>query len=510
MINVNKPRYISELIDDDYKKWENEFVIFDAPTNTGKTYFTLNILSQYALKKKRKVLYLCNRSQLRKDIERAVQNLKYTHVTVLSYQTLQQCLLNGDEFVDYGYIIFDEVHYFISDSFNGYTDVAYQFLMQQTNNVCLLMSATAITLFNSLLMTRKVRRERYYSIEKDYSFVQHVYLYNGKALPQIIDSILEENPTDKVLVFCNAGRRLIEMHSIYKEMADYFCSTQNCKQKELLEICTEQPIQHISDVLITFNKRILFTTKVLDNGIDLKDESIKHIITEIFDIDSMIQSLGRKRSLHLGDTCNLYIKEYTPQGIRCFQNNIQRQLGPVQLLKDSPEEFLKEYGGGKNRKNLKDLECLNIKFEMELHNGVVGGVDINEMRYQKLLFDYEVVSQMEEYGYFTSISIWLGSKLNSKMERLEVSPMQKNMFLEYLESINDKRLFRDDRTVLKAEFEKIGLKDRTMGIHTLNGKLKDKKYPYRIFRTKDQRKLLDDGSPNPNIKKWYWTIKKIE
>lgn len=35
----------------------------------------------------------------------------------------------------------------------------------------------------------------------------------------------------------------------------------------------------------SFDCRILFTTKVLDNGVNLKDRAIKHIIIEQADID---------------------------------------------------------------------------------------------------------------------------------------------------------------------------------------------------------------------------------
>ena len=42
----NKIKYISEVIQDDYKNWNNEMIAFDAPTSSGKTYFVLNILCE--------------------------------------------------------------------------------------------------------------------------------------------------------------------------------------------------------------------------------------------------------------------------------------------------------------------------------------------------------------------------------------------------------------------------------------------------------------------------------
>lgn len=55
-----------------------------------------------------------------------------------------------------------------------------------------------------------------------------------------------------------------------------------------------------------FGCRILFTTRVSDNGINLTDKDIKHIIIETTDIVEFMQCLGRKRSQDENDTINLY------------------------------------------------------------------------------------------------------------------------------------------------------------------------------------------------------------
>lgn len=51
---------------------------------------------------------------------------------------------------------------------------------------------------------------------------------------------------------------------------------------------------------------MLFTTKVLDNGVNLKDKAIKHIIIEQSDMVEFIQCLGRKRVQSPDDTITLY------------------------------------------------------------------------------------------------------------------------------------------------------------------------------------------------------------
>ena len=66
-----------------------------------------------------------------------------------------------------------------------------------------------------------------------------------------------------------------------------------------------------------FNFKVLITTSVLDNGINLKDSLIKHIVIETCNKTSFIQMLGRIRRENITDKLNLYIKNYTK---KCFPN----------------------------------------------------------------------------------------------------------------------------------------------------------------------------------------------
>lgn len=508
---IQKPRYISEVIGDRYKEWDNEFIIFDSPTAAGKTYFILNVLSPYAKLSGKRILYLCNRKKLRIEIQEKVRKLPYKNVEVMAYQTLQRMIIKDNEPKGYDYIAFDEIHYLTSDSFNEYTDVAYQYLMKQKDNVCVLMSATAKSFFRMLLSKKKVKKKHYYTIEKDYSYVKNVYFYKSKALTTLIDGILEKTTEEKILVFCNSEKRLIELYEIYKDKGDYYCSEDN-KNKKLIEICNPECIKCHSDDYITFDKQILFSTKVLDCGVDLKDASLKHIFTEIFDLESMVQSLGRKRSLNVEtDTCDFYIKEYTAQGITCFKNKVDAQLKPIRLLKKDEQLFNEVYG--KNRKILKKNKILYMNFGLKgnANNKIRtnGDIRINNMMFVKYNMDYQEINRMLATSYISIVCRWLGNDLTSKVKIMDVVPIERDLFLEYLENIIEKPLFKDEREELKHEFEKIGLKDRTMGINTLNGKLKDKKYPFIIFSEKDKRRILDDGKVNPNRDKRYWIVTRI-
>jgi hypothetical protein len=511
---------VTDLVKDDYKLWKNEFVIFDCGTGTGKTYFALNVLAPYARIKNKSVLYLCNRRKLREDIERKVKSIPFVTIQVWSYQTLQKKILSGKAIEQYDYIVADEIHYIFSDAmFNNYTDLAYDFLMKQVNrnNVVIYMSATAKSFFAMLVNKELVKQNRVYHTKKSYEYVDAVLFYKKESLTAIIDEILQISPKDKIVVFCNSTDRMIEMHDIYKNYADYYCA-EKTENNKLKKICNTDCINEYDKNYITFKKSILFTTKALDNGVDLKDSAIKHIFTELFDLDCMVQALGRKRSLsEEHDKCKYYIRIYPPKAINCFANKIKSQLEPILLLKSSEETFRAKYGN--NRDKIKKNKILYDHWYEDVGDAdnktlTNGKVCINEQRYIKYLLDNINIKKMQSLGYIPLACEWLGEELTKKIQILDIKPLEIDLFLEYIKSILNRPLYEKDQNDLKAEFTKIGLKDKKMGICTLNGRLQDDKYPFKIFNKddsskeyRDYKRKNSDGTENINYKKRYWIIK---
>lgn len=91
------------------------------------------------------------------------------------------------------------------------------------------------------------------------------------------------------------------------------------KKKKLLESKTFQEIVEND----SFPQRVLITTKVLDNGINLKDESLKHMAIGTFDETTFLQIVGRKRRTQQSDRLKLYLKNESEGTIqRQFKNHI--------------------------------------------------------------------------------------------------------------------------------------------------------------------------------------------
>lgn len=506
----------SELIGDVYKSWDNTRVILDGGTGTGKTYFTLNVLGKYAQQNNKIILYLCNRSKLKEQTYKDVKKLKlHSTVYVTTYQSLQNRIKHKEKLPHYDYIIADECHYFTNDAlFNEYTDLAYRYLKKQRDNVVIYISATAKVYFHWMKQKEMVVPEHYFLIPKDYSYVDKVYFYDKKYLIPQIDKILEEEQDSKIIVFCNSVKRMLELHEKYGNLAKYFAS-KNAKKVE--SICDEDCIYEHSDGTITFDKRILITTKVLDNGVNIKDTKVKHIFSEILDADSAIQALGRKRRTSEDDTCTFYLKNYSGQAIQGLINTNEYQLEPVMTYRIKYDEFLNKYG--QNRKRIRNNKIFYTKFSNDKDKN---NIAFNEMRLNKYLMDNTILGDMKEESYKSVMIGLIGYSLADKVEELEINIEEKDGFLEYLKSIEGKWLYSAERKEVVKRFEDIGVKLRRQGINTLNGALQDfyeNRYKCR-FRNKqidengnltkkslvDYRRTLEDGSINPMRNKAYWIL----
>ncbi len=510
-------KWITDVIDDDYKKWKGEKVILSAGTGCGKTTFCLEILAVYAKSVGRTMLYLCNRDRLKAQVEQDVRKLGCDNVTVTTYQCIQDKIIRKIPVERYDYILADECHYFTTDAlFNEYTDLAYNYTMNATDSVVVYMSATANVFFNHMLATKKVRKKNMYTVEKDYSYVNNLYVYKKKQLPAIIDRILAEEEGSKIVVFCNSESRMMEMYDIYRDRANYYCS-KHTKSIHLKEICSDEcfVVNEAFD-LYTFDKRILFTTSALDNGVNLKDRSIRHIFSELFDVDTMIQALGRKRSIDEDDTCDFYIKEFSPQAIQGMLNQNKYQLDPVRLYLKDYKKFCRLYGEEKSRDRLKKQEILHMYFT-EKNGKKRREIHCNMMRYNKYCMDNNILQQMKENGYIATVLNVLGEELSGKMERVDIYPPVADEFLEYLKCIEGKPLFAEEREELKTKIGEIGFKLRRLGINTFNGILADfyeNEYTKRFYNKDsrtgkylvDYRRVLSDGVENPNRNKQYWIL----
>ncbi len=508
-MNTTK-QYITDIINEDYKHWQAGLVLFAAAMNSGKTTFITKILAPYAGSRDKSILYLCNRSMLSNKVKMAVEEAGVSDiVTVATYQKIEDLLRSGEAPPDTDYIAADEVHYFTTDAqFNEYTDLSYDYIMAaKEQKVVILMSATADMMFRSLEDNGKVSTKNVYRIQPDYSYVDKLVFYTKGILPNLIDNILETEKDSKILVFVNDTNRMKEMHKLYRDQASFNCS-QNAK-KDLLRICDTNSIQNE-----TFETRILFTTSVADNGIDLKDDRIRHVFSELTDIDALVQSLGRKRPLGENDHCIFYVRKMTPQGISGKKKTADRNATKAGEYLEDPDAFV-------------STNCYNRQLYNQFRvfrPGYPGYITddkylimLNRMKYIKYQMERIYYARIENLGYIQTVITALDTKYFAP---ITTNLSEKNcpageLFLEKLRKYEGKKLYvcngqHKSIQQLFREDPHVGLKIKgdSPNIQTINGVMDQKcrDYSPRFESHKDWNRKLPNDEPNPYYGKKYWIL----
>lgn len=488
---------VSDLIKlEDIKQWNLKDVItITAGCGTGKSYFIKNVLYDYAKESGYKILFLVHRSNCKNQFEEEIIcDNKTDVIDITTYQSIESTILSKKE-IDldkYTYIIADEYQYFCDDAtFNKNSDVSLNEILN-SNTIKIFMSATDGLIKNYLKMKKKIEVTEY-EIPSTFDFIRSLSFFDKQDMMfEIAEECLENN--DKCIFFIQSAKLAYELYSKFKNNAIFNCSKSN---KEYYKHVDEQAIM---DILKNqkFDKNMLITTCAMDAGVNILDLELSHIICDVFDVNTLLQCIGRKRIVQEGDGFHLYIKSISNKQLGGIKTSTEKRLKKAEFLLDfGTEVYIRSY-----YKNTNDYS--NI-----IYDDVVDGQcvkKVNELIYYKYKHTMLTIDNMiskGDYGYNKYFADLFG------IERYRVLEEEKKSddLCSYLDSIVGKKLFKEEQKELKEMFNKAGLKDRTMGINTLRGKLLDEKLPY-IIDVPD-RKSYRDKDGKVKKEKSHWMIKKI-
>lgn len=160
---------------------------------------------------------------------------------------------------------------------------------------------------------------RIYSMPRSYDSVHPVYYLE---MEEIVDSIFKSAPDEKWLIFVDskAQGRDLEKTLLLKGIDSVFIeSNSKRRRKDSVERQAYEKIVKEKQ----FTQRVLISTSVLDNGIDIADDQVKHVVIELFDETTFLQMLGRRRFPSEDNPINLYIKAFTYGALKQrFSRNI--------------------------------------------------------------------------------------------------------------------------------------------------------------------------------------------
>lgn len=230
LVVAESKQYVSDLIGESYKHWENGRVILDCGTGRGKNEFIIRKLAGWLVDRtlngegKDSILYLCPlnslhaemiRRRLKAEIddmgEEAAAELRlYEDVLkVQTYQYMEKCCRNNsgklEEYLQGSkYIVADECHYFTDfATYNINTCLSMEELQRtEKDHVVIYMSATGGQIYEMLNAVSQTPSERIYTLPQDYRHITQMYFYARENLVMM----LEDLPTDeKAVVFVSSG-----------------------------------------------------------------------------------------------------------------------------------------------------------------------------------------------------------------------------------------------------------------------------------------------------------------
>ncbi len=391
--------YITELIGEDYKtKWKvGNKILIKAQTGSGKSTFFGNVIAQFCEEQNLHALMLSNRRLLR------LQNqlLFKTNVDCFNYQTFESIVRKGKKQIDalfdkYDIIFIDECHYFFIDSaFNNNTDIVLEYVLREHKDKILIFASATPELM--LQCIKKDNFDYVYEMKNDYSYIRKIIFYKED---KDVDDILRNLPPYEKSIYFAARVEDAAVNSRTFKNARFICSQYNRRFKKFSDNATySQIVEHEK-----FDCKILMTTSVLDNGINIKDNRLKHILIDLMDETTVIQCVGRKRVISDTDGIILYCR--VPKKQQIYGNiygNRNRQKSSTRLS----EKCLAKYISRQWEKVLKIgyekyiCDIFNYNIETALHyqaDKIEDAISHILKQYKNLkLFDEEQREFMETF-----------------------------------------------------------------------------------------------------------------
>jgi hypothetical protein len=269
------------------------------------------------------------------------------------------------------------------------------------------------------------------------------------------------------------------------ENSSFICSDSNSMHSKSDKKAMEQIVNNEK-----FNARFLFATKVLDNGINIKDAKVKNIIIDMLDPISFIQCLGRKRCEDEYDTINLYVKNYHGGNLFFMVNEYNRRIDQVVELQEvGMQEFRNRY-----RKT---------NFDTVIDNDY----NINIAKYyhymtQRKLF-IPMLANKNKTGYKTQICDMLGFSVDAVKDG-DIQ-FEKVSLKTLLEKYLDVKMFEEEREKFKnLFFNSIFTSKRTdyvaRGIKAARGVIEEDNLPFMISSRQETKGEYRNKS--------YWIIEE--
>ena len=361
-------RWLINGIQEDYKNWlprgverhqKASRIFIESPTGTGKSSFILDKLFPFAAESNYNVLYLANRSALNQQIKNALARKlevkgkikkdeatfylpgSFCCLTVINYQAISLNPMALKMFLsDYAYIVFDEAHFFIEDSlFNAKTGLLLKSILNESPDAVWIFLSATLDGSEDLLLTAADKIQPNNLIDANLNkvvFRDHCIVYKNNYQSAVytpsffrgIDDlmpVINRTAGEKWLIFISSIQRGKALQQRIKKETGckaVFLSSENKADKRWKTLSTEE----------RYDEDVLITTKVLDNGVNISDKGVRHIVIPFCDQTEFMQMLGRRRTAE-GERVYLYVEVPTIQKVNTLRHGVETKRNAINGVK---------------------------------------------------------------------------------------------------------------------------------------------------------------------------------
>lgn len=371
-LNSIKKRNIEDGKHNFFKKISRVFI--ESPTGTGKSTFIFkNLIPQIASDKKRhshSILYLGNRDALKLQIGKNIESLhsayaesilednpsnsnlkKYYYddgdnkacLYISNYQSMLKqinmwnfgSVLEIDLKEDIEIVIFDEVHFFLDDSlFNPFTELIFErLIMRFKNSAMVFMSATLdeakewiVNMINQCWSGQETQTGL---ISNRFIYYKNTYAQGNYKLnlytnySQILHIIENCAESEKWIIFVSSKKRGRELMRRLSEMniRASFLSADTKNSSAWNQIVEDE----------SFSANVLITTKVLDNGSNILNPYVRHIVLPFCCKTDFVQMLGRRRITD-NRVINIYAELPDEKKVKSYIKETKKKLNTLDTV----------------------------------------------------------------------------------------------------------------------------------------------------------------------------------
>lgn len=338
-------------------------------------------------------------------------------------------------------------------------------------------------------------------------------------IQQIKDEISQRNTEDKYVIFIHdkkIGREI--MNTIGTENAVMVTSeSKNADENDCSRKVYEKIIRDNM-----FEQKVLISTAVLDNGINLCDEKIKNIFIDEWDKVKFLQMLGRVRKPRENKDfyLNVFFINYSIESFKKFLANEERSLKMINNFLNMDAQERKN----KAKRMFKKQEVYdNVLRNLIILEGVFAEREdcINTLAIKKSQYDIEILHQYigfdvqenkREFSWVKEVMAWLGQsyeKLSAEAYFNYQSPDEiLSELKDYVIRISSKEcwLNKDEQNDFKQRITNFAVKLK-WGKLRENNDILGKNMIEKFFEEKNIKYLIVSESKKNQGTCWY--IKKM-